>query len=139
MAEQTIEELIERSSLGTPEAKAIRESVDPERARHVVEASRLLGRHGIWEEVAQERARAHIKHGDTSMESLAIDDLTRLTVLVEEVGEVARAFNEARHRPPLDMAGLREDLIQVAAMAGAWAEALTGLDFVDATDGEQEP
>jgi NTP pyrophosphatase (non-canonical NTP hydrolase) len=78
----------------------------------------------IWEEVQAERERAHAKHGDTSMEALPVDDLTRLTVLTEEVGEVARCFNEARHRPPLDAAALREELIQVAAMAGAWADAL---------------
>lgn len=37
--EPTIHELIERSSLGTPEAKAARESVDPELARKVVQAA----------------------------------------------------------------------------------------------------
>jgi NTP pyrophosphatase (non-canonical NTP hydrolase) len=58
------------------------------------------------------------------MESLAVDDLTRLTVLVEEVGEVARVFNEGRHSPPADFRALRAELIQVAAMAGAWADAL---------------
>jgi hypothetical protein len=82
----------------------------------------------IWGEVAAERERAHRKHGRTSMEALRCDDPVRLTVLVEEVGEVARAFNEARHRGGFDssdFAGMREELVQVAAMAGAWAAALT--------------
>lgn len=39
----SIEDLIEASSLGTPEAKALRESVSPEAARAIVEASKRLG------------------------------------------------------------------------------------------------
>lgn len=52
----------------------------------------------------------------------------RLAVLVEEVGEVARALleraklsNDGKH----DRAALRKELIQVAAVACAWAERLT--------------
>lgn len=78
----------------------------------------------IWREVQAERERAHRKHGDTSMEALPVDDLTRLTVLMEEVGEVARWFNESRRRD-MQNGELRAELIQVAAMAGAWADALT--------------
>lgn len=94
-----------------------------ELVKRVVEASRHLGS-DIWEEVAHERARAHIKHGDTSMESLPVTDLTRLTVLMEEVGEVARVFNEWRHTGTFARFDLRQELIQVAAMAGAWADVL---------------
>ena len=79
----------------------------------------------IWDDAQRERDRAHAKHGDTSMESLPVDDLTRLTVLMEEVGEVARWFNENRHGRGLSTGELRVELIQVAAMAGAWADALT--------------
>lgn len=79
----------------------------------------------VWDEVQAERERAHAKHGGTSMESLPVDDLTRLTVLMEEVGEVARWFNENRHGRDLPNGELRAELIQVAAMAGAWADALT--------------
>lgn len=81
----------------------------------------------IYDEVKAERERAHAKHGDTSMESFAWDDLTRLTVLLEEVGEVARCFNEARHHHlTYEEVGpsLREELVQVAAMAAAWADVL---------------
>lgn len=42
----------------------------------------------VYEEVKIERDRAHAKHGDTSMESFPVDDMNRLAILVEEVGEV---------------------------------------------------
>jgi hypothetical protein len=94
----------------------------------------------IYAEVRAERERAHAKHGDTSMEGLPAMDMTRLSVLVEEVGEVAREFNEARHRThqallpqaeretSVDRAALRKELIQVAAMAVAWIDVLGGPD-----------
>jgi len=100
----------------------------------------IHGERSVWDEVQQERERAHAKHGKTSMEALPDTDLTRLTVLMEEVGEVAREFNEARHRAhqmgwatadafgPAERASLRDELIQVAAMAGAWANALTATE-----------
>lgn len=92
------------------------------------EMEALLKRREVWDEVAAERARAHAKHGDTSMESAPPDDSVgrRLRVLLEEVGEVAKEFNDAENeRRPVDRAKLRAELIQVAAMAGAWADALT--------------
>ena len=90
----------------------------------------------IYSEVRNERERAHAKHGETSMEGLPVTDMTRLSVLMEEVGEVAREFNEARHRQhqrllpehervlAIDHVALRAELIQVAAMATAWADVL---------------
>ena len=83
----------------------------------------------VWEEAAAERARAHAKHGDKSMESAGWDDMKRLRILIEEVGEVARAFNDwdlglaSRAETRADV---RAELIQVAAMAGAWADAVPG-------------
>lgn len=82
---------------------------------------------GIWTEVAAERERAHAKHRDTSMEQQPVDALLRLSILTEEVGEVAKEMNDARHFGRLDHAALRKELIQVAAMAGAWAAALTSV------------
>lgn len=92
-----------------------------------------------WISVAQrpysfmhnERMRAHRKyapHGG-SMEVLGWDDPVRLPVLVEEVGEVARALGPLLHDPyRLDrdelIANLREELVQVGAMAAAWIDAL---------------
>lgn len=81
----------------------------------------------IWREVHAERVRAHRKHQDTSMEQTPVDSPQRLTILVEEVGEVARVFNEARHAGTMTLGhldDLRSELIQVAAMAGAWADAI---------------
>jgi NTP pyrophosphatase (non-canonical NTP hydrolase) len=95
-----------------------------------------VGRTDIYREIRAERIRAHRKHGATSMEELPVTDMTRLSVLMEEVGEVAREFNEARHRQhrgllpqaereqSLDLAALRRELIQTAAMAAAWADAI---------------
>jgi hypothetical protein len=79
----------------------------------------------IWAEVAAERARAHAKHGDGSMEALHPEHPLRLSILMEEVGEVAREFNDAAlGNRPVDHGALRAELIQVAAMAGAWADVL---------------
>jgi NTP pyrophosphatase (non-canonical NTP hydrolase) len=50
----------------------------------------------------------------------ATDNGYKLAVLTEEVGEVARAIIEDE-----SAVNLREELIQVAAVAVAWAEALT--------------
>ena len=79
----------------------------------------------IWDEVAAERARAHAKHGDKSMEAADWDDMKRLRILMEEVGEVARAFNDldlGQTTAAEAAANARGELIQVSAMAGAWAD-----------------
>lgn len=79
----------------------------------------------IYGEILAERERAHAKHGATSMERFPVDDMNRLAILVEEVGEVSKEFNEARHDArPLDLYRLRKELIQVGAMAAAWADAV---------------
>lgn len=79
----------------------------------------------IWTEVADERARAHAKHGSRSMESLPAVALRRLAILLEEVGEVAKEFNDADvENRGVDLPKLRAELIQVSAMAGAWADVL---------------
>lgn len=79
----------------------------------------------IWLHVHAERVRAHELHRENSMEELAVEDPMRLAILGEEFGEVAREFCEARHRGEFDLDKLRTELIQVAAMAGAWADKLT--------------
>lgn len=79
----------------------------------------------IYDEIRDERARAHAKHGDKSMESAPWDDPTgkRLRILLEEVGEIAREFNEADiGGRPVDAASLRSELVQTATMALAWAD-----------------
>jgi NTP pyrophosphatase (non-canonical NTP hydrolase) len=85
-----------------------------------------------YHEIHRERIRAHAKHdgnGD-SMERKEFDDYgTWITVLVEEVGEVAKVFCDQRHlgqfadREAL-AEELRAELVQVAAMTVAWIEAI---------------
>lgn len=78
----------------------------------------------IWRKVRDERIRAHRQHGNTSVESSAADTFRRLAILMEEVGEVAKEFNDAENEGrPVDLYLLRKELVQVAAMAGAWADA----------------
>ena len=75
-----------------------------------------------YTEIDEERIRAHRKHAASgqSMEQVDVDHPLRFPVLVEEVSEVAKALNEGATREEL-----RAELIQVAAMAAAWAEAIT--------------
>lgn len=119
MNERTLDEL---------EAMAdVYDGFDPDTVRALIVRIREFET-SIWWEAATERDRAHAKHGDTSMESSDPLDPTgrRYRTLAEEVGEVAREFNDAEHEQrAVDRAHLRKELIQVAAMAGAWADALT--------------
>lgn len=117
----------------------------------------------IYDEIAAERARAAALHGDQPTGGPAANDLLRLTILLEEVGEavdeffeakfraggqlpsnlsimlahavaagqLAKAYNEtpARQVMPLDvdLARLRAELVQVAAMSAEWAAAIPAL------------
>jgi len=65
-----------------------------------------------------EREQAHIKHGDNSIENVH-DDATMLTILVEEVGEVARAMTYDQN-----ISELRKEIAQVMAVAWAWHDQL---------------
>lgn len=49
-------------------------------------------------------------------------DMLRLTALMEEVGEVARCFNDGEIEGCRE---LRDELVQVAAVCVAWIEALS--------------
>jgi NTP pyrophosphatase (non-canonical NTP hydrolase) len=64
----------------------------------------------VYLEIAKERTRQDEIH--------AFHFLLRLSVLMEEVGEVATAIQNG------DDANLREELIQVAAVAVRWIEAM---------------
>lgn len=70
----------------------------------------------IFVAIIDERNRQDRKHGEGSMRRCA--DNIRLAILTEEVGEVARAIIEG------DAENLREELVQVAACAVAWIEAI---------------
>lgn len=87
----------------------------------------LMSSTDVGEELRSERIRAHEKHRDHSMESWPVLSAERYLVLAEEVGEVAKEFNDAKvEGRPIDRAALRKELVQVAAMAAAWVAALDG-------------
>jgi NTP pyrophosphatase (non-canonical NTP hydrolase) len=73
-----------------------------------------------YDDVHRERIRAHAKHqaSGQSIEQLDTNHAIWLAVLTEELGEVANALIE--HGP----VHLREELVQVAAVACAWIAAL---------------
>lgn len=82
----------------------------------------------IYEEIACERRRAYIKHAPHgSVEVKYFQDVSWLPILVEEVGEVAEEINEysfGATNIETYKQRLKAELIQVAAMATAWAEAI---------------
>lgn len=84
----------------------------------------------VEEEIDAERERAHVKHGDTSMRSEDWRAHRRASILTEEVGEVAGCLNDNDHHLFVDeatfRAALREELIQVAAMAKDWIAKIDG-------------
>jgi hypothetical protein len=63
----------------------------------------------IIDEVRAERQRAHDKHGETSVEHR------------ESFGVL---LPQGDREAAVDLAALRKELIQVAAMAAAWADAI---------------
>jgi hypothetical protein len=71
--------------------------------------------HEPWREILEARRKAHAKHGDKSIEGLPADDPAWLTILVEEVGEVAQQLTYDH-----DGSGLRSELVDVLAVASAW-------------------
>ncbi len=71
--------------------------------------------------VDAEIIKAEVKHGtNNTPRSKEMTDPERLVVLVEEVGEVARAITYDEG----DKDALVGELLQVAAMAMAWVEGL---------------
>lgn len=77
----------------------------------------------IYKDVDAERSRAHQKHGakGRSREDQDWQEKEWLPILVEEVGEVA---HELTYDSGATLKSLRKELVQVAAMACAWIEAI---------------
>ena len=79
----------------------------------------------IWDAVDAERARQDAKWGEQNH-----DDFTWMAILAEEVGEVAKAALHHNGDEPgvtaseATLSHLREELVQVAAVAVAWLEAI---------------
>ena len=78
----------------------------------------------IYERIEHERREQHAKWGGThewgvgDCSSPDVADIVKTAVLSEECGEAARAVLDT------DIDQLRTELIQVAAVAVAWLEAL---------------
>lgn len=72
----------------------------------------------VLEAVARERKRQDAMWGRAPGEWF-ITDAEKFVVLVEEVGEVARALNDGE-----SVESLVAELVQVAAVAVCWAETL---------------
>lgn len=70
----------------------------------------------------EEREKAHAKHGANSIEGCH-DDSVMLAIMVEEVGEVAKAMTYDQN-----IDGLAGELAQVMAVAWAWLDQLYGRD-----------
>lgn len=68
----------------------------------------------LWDEIMRERARQDRKFG--CQRKLA--DVEWLPILVEEVGEVAKAINDR------DSAQMRKELVEVCASALVWLECI---------------
>lgn len=79
-------------------------------------------RFAVFRLIGQEREKQNAKFPKSNLPYWKDDDGIKLAVLTEEVGEVARAYLE--HDP----AQLRAELIQVAAVAVAWLEALAATE-----------
>lgn len=95
----------------------------------------------LYTEVLNARSRAHVKHGNHSIESLNYWDPQFLVILMEEVGELAHllTYDSVRYDPVTGMERseleqemrrrerLREEAIDILAVASA---------FVDKIDAE---
>ena len=85
-----------------------------------------MNRVDVYAEIDAERDQQSKKWGgphqwgEGDCSSRLVDETVKLAVLTEETGEVARALLD----DPDDTDGLRRELIQVAAVAVAWLEAL---------------
>ena len=87
------------------------------------QAPRLVLSELTLDAIQAEATNAHLKHGEHSMLSPNYSSGDRLAILMEEVGEVA---HELTYDQDGDRGKLVRELIQVAAMAATWIEALEG-------------
>jgi hypothetical protein len=79
--------------------------------------------------VQAEATRAHLRHGACSMLAPTYTSGQRLAILVEEVGEVAHELTYDAGGPGVGEGRegeLVKELVQVAAMALSWVEAIEG-------------
>lgn len=74
-------------------------------------------------EIIAARRKAHAKHGDNSIESVAIDDLQMLAILAEEFGELAHELTYDTTNGP---GAKRAELIDIASVVTAWIDKIDG-------------
>ena len=82
-----------------------------------------MSTHDVLIDVAAERLRQEGLKASGKFPATCADpipDGAKLAILMEEVGEVARAINDRQSRDEL-----RAELVQVAAVAVAWLEAMS--------------
>lgn len=91
---------------------------------------------GIYVEIAAERRRAHAKHDTTghSAEKQGPMWWRWMPILTEELGESAEAWQDLANAEPEQYGNalrhLKAELVQVAAMAAAWADSVQrGIDL----------
>lgn len=103
----------------------------PRRKGDCMESIDYIKNHDILEEIYKERIRQHGLWG-TQKHPIAVWQ----SILLEEIGEVARAINERMLENGDDktLENLREEIIQVAAVAVAMVESLDINDF-DGSEG----
>jgi hypothetical protein len=77
--------------------------------------------HALWQQVMRSREKADAKHGANGIEQIPADDPRWLTILVEEIGEVAHALTYDATDSDLDA-----ELLDVLAVASAWLSARRG-------------
>lgn len=77
----------------------------------------------VWNEIRRARERAHSKHGDNSIEAIPGSDPRWLSILAEELGEIAHELTYDSGGTP---ASLRRELIDLLAVGSAWVDALDG-------------
>ena len=77
------------------------------------------GDHILYREVLNSRRKAHEKHGENSIEAVTWHDPRWLSILVEEIGEVAHALT---YDSGASLTDLRSELVDVLAVASAWAD-----------------
>ena len=78
----------------------------------------------VLDAVRAEYDRAHTKHDGNTPANPAMSDHDRAAILLEEVGEVARALTPDAHTPVGHAGELTSELIQTATMAAAWLQHL---------------
>jgi NTP pyrophosphatase (non-canonical NTP hydrolase) len=111
-----VEESVDKATLATEQMLESMRSGHGE--TNYVTLLRNLSREDIFDQIMEEIQRQRVKHGPQGEMFSQPTDM-KSWILFEEVGEVAHALNE--HMP---IEEVRKELVQVAAVAVAWIEAI---------------